>query len=231
MKLKKGFTFVELLIVIVVIAVLATMMMLASDEAVVSAKASKIISNLENIKSATVAWYMDNRDKVAKVTDKNIKRTGNANGNANQEQFAGKIIINSKIGSPQHYTGAQLGLYKYFHDPGAQVLVNQIDSTGYGSNTVPSNLLPGCYGFYDEGTSKNGTIHYHTIWYVGYCFDNNEERVKKKVLARMGTLDLYPTTTADPYDIHNHSEAYDDNKKLKNLNSAKAVWLKVLEIN
>ncbi|MBQ7594589.1 MAG: type II secretion system protein [Synergistaceae bacterium] len=57
---RKGFTLVELLIVIVVIGVLSTMMMLSSTEAVSSAKASTIISNLRNWKTAALSWYVDN---------------------------------------------------------------------------------------------------------------------------------------------------------------------------
>ena len=61
---RKGFTLVELLIVIVVIGVLSTMMMLSSTEAVTSAKAAKIISNMRNLKTATLAWYTDNFNKI-----------------------------------------------------------------------------------------------------------------------------------------------------------------------
>ncbi|MBQ7543443.1 MAG: type II secretion system protein [Synergistaceae bacterium] len=61
---RKGFTLVELLIVIVVIGILAAMMMLSSTEAVSSARANDIISNLRNLKTATLAWYADNIDKV-----------------------------------------------------------------------------------------------------------------------------------------------------------------------
>ena len=59
---RKAFTLVELLIVIVVIGVLAAMMMLSSNEAVSSAKAAKIISDLRNLKTAVLAWYMDYLD-------------------------------------------------------------------------------------------------------------------------------------------------------------------------
>ena len=57
---RKGFTLVELLIVIVVIGILASMMMLASNEAVSSAKAATIISDLTNMKTAALAYYADN---------------------------------------------------------------------------------------------------------------------------------------------------------------------------
>ena len=59
---RKGFTLVELLIVIVVIGVLSAMMMLSSTEAVSSAKASDIVSDLRNMKTAALAWYADHLD-------------------------------------------------------------------------------------------------------------------------------------------------------------------------
>lgn len=61
---REGFTLVELLIVIVVIGVLSAMMMLSSTEAVSSAKAADIISDLRNLKTAALAWYADNLDYV-----------------------------------------------------------------------------------------------------------------------------------------------------------------------
>ena len=59
---RKGFTLVELLIVIVVIGILSAMMMLSSTEAVTSARASNIVSNLRNLKTAALAMYVDNLD-------------------------------------------------------------------------------------------------------------------------------------------------------------------------
>ena len=61
---RKGFTLVELLIVIVVIGILSAMMMLSSTEAVTSARASNIVSNLRNFKTAALAYYVDNMDKA-----------------------------------------------------------------------------------------------------------------------------------------------------------------------
>ena len=60
----KGFTLIEMLIVIVVIGVLAAVMMLSSKEAVTSAKATQIISNLYSFKDAISKWYVDNIDRV-----------------------------------------------------------------------------------------------------------------------------------------------------------------------
>ena len=59
---REGFTLVELLIVIVVIGILSAMMMLSSTEAVTSAKASNIVSNLRNLKTAALALYTDSLD-------------------------------------------------------------------------------------------------------------------------------------------------------------------------
>ena len=59
---RKGFTLVELLIVIVVIGILSAMLMLSSTEAVTSAEASNIVSNLRNLKTAALALYTDELD-------------------------------------------------------------------------------------------------------------------------------------------------------------------------
>ena len=64
---RKGFTLVELLIVIVVIGILSAMMMLSSTEAVTSANASNIVSNLRNLKTAALAFYVDNLDYLEKT--------------------------------------------------------------------------------------------------------------------------------------------------------------------
>ena len=67
---RRGFTLVELLIVIVVIGILSAMMMLSSTEAVTSAKASNIVSNLRNLKTAALACYIDSMDHFdAKPTE------------------------------------------------------------------------------------------------------------------------------------------------------------------
>ncbi|MBQ3653021.1 MAG: type II secretion system protein [Synergistaceae bacterium] len=72
---RRGFTLVELLIVIVVIGVLSAMMMLSSTEAVSSAKASNIVSNLRNWKTAALAWYADHLD-TAEASGFSLGSTG-----------------------------------------------------------------------------------------------------------------------------------------------------------
>ena len=73
---RHGFTLVELLIVIVVIGVLSAMMMLSSTEAVSSARAADIISDLRNLKTAALAWYADNLDYIEGTVAKTATLTG-----------------------------------------------------------------------------------------------------------------------------------------------------------
>lgn len=56
----KGFTLVELLIVIIIIGILAGMMMLSTGSATDRAEATKIVSDLRNLKSAALLAYLDN---------------------------------------------------------------------------------------------------------------------------------------------------------------------------
>lgn len=56
----KGFTLVELLIVIIIIGILAGMMMLSTGSATDKAEATKILSDMRNIKSAALMYYADN---------------------------------------------------------------------------------------------------------------------------------------------------------------------------
>lgn len=65
---RKGFTLVELLIVIVVIGILSAMMMLSSSEAVSSARATTIVADMRNIKTAALALYTDKIDTYSTNT-------------------------------------------------------------------------------------------------------------------------------------------------------------------
>lgn len=67
----KGFTLVELLIVIIIIGILAGMMMLSTGSATDKAEATKIVSNMRNIKSACLMFYADyDRYPANLTTDK-----------------------------------------------------------------------------------------------------------------------------------------------------------------
>ena len=87
---RKGFTLVELLIVIVVIGILSAMMMLSSTEAVSSAKAADIISDLRNLKTAALAYYADNLDEADK-SGFNL-----ANNKTKVWKYLGTVSVDSK---------------------------------------------------------------------------------------------------------------------------------------
>ena len=72
---RKGFTLVELLIVIVVIGILSSMMMMSSTEATSSARASNIVSNLRNLKTAALAYYVDHLDAITANPNVSISGT------------------------------------------------------------------------------------------------------------------------------------------------------------
>ena len=55
----KGFTLVELLIVVIIIGILAGMMMLSTGGATAKAEATKIVSDMRNMKAAAVMVYSD----------------------------------------------------------------------------------------------------------------------------------------------------------------------------
>lgn len=103
-KQRRGFTLVELLIVIVVIGVLSAMMMLSSTEAVSSARASNIVSNLRNLKTAALAWYADHLD-IAEASDFEFTESGTGD---NKIKFAQVIKYMNNESSGSSFTGYKI---------------------------------------------------------------------------------------------------------------------------
>lgn len=56
---KKGFTLVELLIVIVIVGLLSAILMVAAIGAIDKAEATKIVSDLRNLQSASYLYFID----------------------------------------------------------------------------------------------------------------------------------------------------------------------------
>ena len=199
---RKGFTLIELLIVIVVIGILTAMMSLAASEFIASAKASNIIANLTTLKKATLAWYMDNLEKVADdgrvviITDPKKSVTDGANVKPIQEWSDSYIHLSNYINNIGS-TGINLNSTK---------TVKYVD----GSSKTNTNMAPGYYGVCDAGQGKR------TTWYIGYCFKEREERVREKILGRKDSLGIWLGTA----DAHEN----------KNEDNSAAVWMLVLKI-
>ena len=58
----KGFTLVELLIVVIIIGILAGMMMLSTGGATAKAEATKIVSDMRNLKAAAIMVYAEDME-------------------------------------------------------------------------------------------------------------------------------------------------------------------------
>ena len=142
---RKGFTLVELLIVIVVIGVLSTMMMLSSTEAVSSAKASNIVSNLRNLKTAALAWYVDNLS-TADTVNISSKRTEII-----------QYMSNESVASEYKFTGKGEGnWYVYYESPESRVgdkLKSRKDDVGLKKITAGNTPT---VANYDGGTNIVG---------------------------------------------------------------------------
>ena len=161
---RKGFTLVELLIVIVVIGVLSTMMMLSSTEAVSSAKAATIISDMRNLKTAALEFYADNMSALTKDgNDIKIDPSKIAGTTASGKDFLG-AIVNKDPSLIKKYLG------------------NDNFSLNENSDTNGNYCNKGGYAV---RCANKGTI-----WYAIYRFADNENSLKAKVTSKAASTGL-----------------------------------------
>lgn len=180
---RRGFTLVEMLIIIVVIGVLAEMMIFSSTESVSTAKAAKILANLNTLKRAAGQWYLDNREKV---------------------QPDGRVKLGSETHPVQEF-GDRIGLSKYIssmNDSGIKFY--KTSATDEVTNKKNTNLVEGYYGVCDGGTI-NG--YHRNAWYVGYCFKADEGKVRDKIRGRLESEGAFLGTADAHEDMHNDRSA------------------------
>lgn len=200
---RKGFTLIETLIVVAVIAILVKMAIIGVDEFISTAKATKIINNLYTLRAATWAWYADNKQNV-------IQYTGTFRG---KSVVAGMVAIDDTVKPIQEWGDKDLKLSQYIGriEKGTGINLNKTYKTknSDGKEQTNTDLAKGYYGICDGG-GQAGKRH---VWYAGYRFNDNEEKVREKIRGRLKTSNLmFGTADAHPDP--------DDEK-------AAAVWLRV----
>ena len=173
--MRKAFTLVELLIVIVVIGVLAIMMIFSSTEAVATAKATKIISDLNLMKRAVNAWYLDNYERLHVVgtdgfhVDAKLDKKGNYTGGTRLHDYLNNN--SSEIG-------------KYFSN--ANVSFNSSKANWEHASRDQYGASTGNYGVY---FGYGNTICY-VLYKVSDHNDNTNAKLKAKLKARAKSAGL-----------------------------------------
>ena len=201
---REGFTLVEVMVTIAVLAVLGAGLVIAADEAVTTAKATKIINNLHTIQKALWTWCVDNHSKIQKdgritiITNPNQAATGNDNTKPIQEWKDNYLQLGQYI---ERLAGTGINL-------NTKQTVTYIDDKNQKVTKINTSLTEGYYGICDAGNGKRN------IWYAGYRFTKDEKAVKKKIQSRLKSEVGLWIGTADA-----HENPYEDNDT--------AVWLRV----
>ena len=102
-----GFTLVELLIVIIIIGILAGALLLITGAGSDKAEATRIVSDLNSLKSAAMMYHADNPDATAPL----VTSIGSGSGNANA--FLGKYMDRTISGDCYFVTGMSGGWYVF----------------------------------------------------------------------------------------------------------------------
>lgn len=169
---RKGFTLIELLIVIVVIGILSAMMMVTSTEIIATTKAARIISDMRQLKTATIAWYLENTERVVS-TNATRKKDGTPNGS----------LYKIKVGNQQ----------KEFSD---FIKTNSSEIMNYISNGKSKKLLDRKNAADKYGEYVLTAMAYSTKWYVCYNV-GNDSKLKTKLKGKQDSVGLLGTNKID----------------------------------
>ena len=170
MRMRKGFTLMELLVVVLTLGILSAVMLLSSLEAVSTADANNIINNMQQIKIATYAWYKDNLSRI--IPDKSAGYKIRTNG---VDQLCKEFIRDH-----------QNEILQYLDNKNSLVLRAKDDSRG--SNNI---------GEYALITLKNNKYWYvcYTLGKTSdiitkYGSESPELMIKRKIAGRAKMLNL-----------------------------------------
>ncbi|MBR0317577.1 MAG: type II secretion system protein [Synergistaceae bacterium] len=168
---RKGFTLVELLITVMILAILAAIMFYSSSEAITTAKATMIISNLKQISKAANMWYLDNY--------KRLKIGDNDNG----------FVIDNG-------TSKGITLHDYFKNDDSEIL-QYFDKADFSFNKGLSNYASksseeyyapvGSYSIY---VGFSNTVCYAVYGISEHNNSSEEAKIKKKLKDRAKTEGL-----------------------------------------
>ena len=170
---RKGFTLVELLIVIIIIGILAGAMMLVAGTSRDAAEASKIISDLRNVKAAALMWLAENPAGWTKEDWKNLE--------AHPETL--NRYLDKPLVAGQHR-------FKFVYDDGV-VIGTQLVTSGEGETATTEEV---------DVKATVWFLGYDLATGTGYAAVR--DGVKNNLANQAGSAGLYGKTTIDMTDAN-----------------------------